>query len=94
MDFPICSECNRSCNEVRRNFGRGLTEYWGAVSYHENWQSVSDCCYEDLIYELEDDDGLDEFDELPVPSASGECGQVSVLDDSDNRGGLLVPGTP
>jgi len=92
MDFPICSECNRPCNEVRRNFGRGLTEYWGAVSYHENWQSVSDCCYDDLIYELEEDDGLD--DEPTTPIASVECSQVSVLDDSDNRGGLLVPGTP
>lgn len=31
MDFPICSECRKSCNEVRRNFGYGRTEYWGAV---------------------------------------------------------------
>ena len=94
MDFPICSECRKSCNEVRRNFGHGRTEYWGAISYHDNWQSVSDCCDEDLIYELEEDDELDECDGLPVSSASGECGQVSVLDAGNNSGGLLVSGTP
>ena len=94
MDFPICSECRKSCNEVRRNFGHGRTEYWGAISYHDNWQSVSDCCDEDLIYELEEDDEMEECDGLPLSSASGECGQVSVLDDSDNRSGLLARGTP
>ena len=56
MKFPICSECKKSCAEVQRDFGYGLTEYWGAVAAHENLQWVSECCDGDLIYELEEQD--------------------------------------
>jgi hypothetical protein len=52
--FPICSECKKSCKEAYRDFGYGLTEYWGAKSSHHNWQWVSACCDGDLIYELEE----------------------------------------
>lgn len=90
MDFPICSECRKPCNEVRRNFGYGRTEYWGAISCHDNWQSVSKCCDGDLIYELEEEDELDDGDGLSASSASGECSQISVLDVGNNSPDLLV----
>ena len=91
MDFPICSECRKFCDSVQRDFGYGMTEYWGAVSSHENLQWVSKCCDGDLIYELEEDDGCDE---LSTSSSSGECGKVSVVDDGYSGAGLLVQGTP
>ncbi len=91
MDFPICSECRKHCVEVQRDFGYGMTEYWGAVSSHENLQWVSKCCDGDLIYELEEDDGSDE---LSTPHSSDECGQVSVVDGGNRGSGLLVQGTP
>jgi hypothetical protein len=45
---------------VERDFGYGRTEYWGAVSSHENWQWVSECCDGDVLSEKE----LEELDEL------------------------------
>jgi hypothetical protein len=49
MDSLICSECREPSYGVWRNFGHGVTEYWGAVSCHENWCLVSKCCSEDLV---------------------------------------------
>ena len=39
-----CSECREPCEEIKRNFGYGSTEYWGAVSTHDKWYWVSKCC--------------------------------------------------
>lgn len=55
-----CSECRKPCQEVRRDFGRGRTEYWGAVSSHENWLWVSDCCDGDVLTK----ENLDELDSV------------------------------
>jgi len=49
--YPICSVCKKSCQEVERDFGYGVTEYWGSVSCHTNIQTVSKCCDGDLLYE-------------------------------------------
>jgi hypothetical protein len=45
---------------VYRDFGFGRTEYWGAVSGHENWQGVSECCDGDVLSKEE----MEELNEL------------------------------
>ena len=51
-----CTECHGQCKEVRRDFGRGLTEYWGAVSAHEDWRWVSECCDAEVVESLEEEE--------------------------------------
>ena len=55
MDSLICSECGEPSYGVWRDYGHGVTEYWGAMSCHENWCLVSKCCGEDLV-ELEEEE--------------------------------------
>lgn len=52
----FCSECKKECVAVRRDFGYGKTEYWGAISTHANWQTVSECCDGDLLEKLEEEE--------------------------------------
>ena len=39
-----CSECGKACKEVKRDFGIGAYEYWGATGSHHVWHWVSECC--------------------------------------------------
>lgn len=52
----VCSECKEPCKEVRRNFGRGLTEYWGSVSADDNWLWVSECCDAEVVELIEEEE--------------------------------------
>ena len=47
MDY--CSECMKPCDTVSLNYGFGRTEYWGAVSGHDDWQTVSKCCESEVL---------------------------------------------
>jgi hypothetical protein len=66
----FCSECRKPCREVKRDFGYGRTEYWGAVSSHENWHVVSECCDGDVLTQEQ----MEEINELN--SASGGVEQL------------------
>lgn len=55
-----CSHCHKPCWEVERDFGYGVTEYWGSISNHSNWQKVSECCDGDVVQTLEElEDGTE-----------------------------------
>lgn len=49
-----CSECGKACKEVKRNFGIGAYEYWGATGSQDNWQWVSHCCDGDVVASLDE----------------------------------------
>lgn len=47
-----CSECRKPNPDiVERDYGYGVTEYWGATSCDVNIQQVSKCCEGDLVEE-------------------------------------------
>lgn len=55
---PWCADCGEPCEAIDIDVGYGVTEYWGAVSNHEDWIVVSDCCEADLIHDEEERDNL------------------------------------
>ncbi len=57
--MTICSVCMKPCDTVERDFGYGVTEFWGAISCHTNIHTVSKCCDGDPI----DEKDLEEIDE-------------------------------
>jgi hypothetical protein len=40
----ICKECGKPCNLIEVDFGHGWSEHFGQIAFHENIQTVSDCC--------------------------------------------------
>lgn len=44
-----CAECRQPCRDVKRDFGIGAYEYWGARAVDTNIQTVSHCCDGDLL---------------------------------------------
>ena len=58
MSYYWCAECGEPCEAIEIDEGYGVTEYWGAVSSHEDWVEVSDCCEADLIDDEEERDNL------------------------------------
>lgn len=40
----VCSACKQPCDLVRRDFGHGDVEVWGAWTTHHDWRLVSECC--------------------------------------------------
>jgi hypothetical protein len=56
MSDGFCSECRKPCVKIRRDYGIGSYEYWGATGVHHNWQTVSECCEEDVLEEIEDEE--------------------------------------
>lgn len=54
MSDGFCSECKKPCREVKRNFGIGAYEYWGATGSQDNWQWVSHCCDGDVVASLDE----------------------------------------
>ena len=53
MADGYCTECHDPCREVRRNFGHGVTEFWGAAATHDDWRWVSHCCDAEVVQSLE-----------------------------------------
>ena len=52
-----CESCKKPYPEiVSRDYGYGVTEYWGFTSCDSNIKEVSKCCEADLIEELEEVD--------------------------------------
>lgn len=64
----FCSECRKPCREVKRDFGYGRTEYWGATSVHSNLHWVSECCDGDVLTREQ----LEEINELNSPGCGVE----------------------
>ena len=51
-----CSYCKQECDVEEVDEGIGAYEYWGATGFHHNWQTVSECCEEDVLEEIEDEE--------------------------------------
>ncbi len=47
-----CSKCDQPCDVVKVNETIEISEFWGSIAYHTEYDLVSDCC----DAELEDDD--------------------------------------
>lgn len=77
-----CAHCGEPCWVTEIDEGYGMTEYWGAVSNHEDWVEVSDCCEAEIIYDEE------ERDNLFADQCQGEATGVNVhpSDQQTNQG--------
>ena len=51
-----CSVCGKSCDAKWEDQGLGPVEFWGALSHHEDWQWVTDCCEAGTVEEPEYED--------------------------------------
>jgi hypothetical protein len=63
-----CSACLEECEAVTIDEGIGHYEYWGATGVDIQLVEVSDCCEEELLDELpEEEDNEDLDQENPGP---------------------------
>jgi hypothetical protein len=56
--MSFCSKCKQECSSVERDFGYGSYDYFGAKGCHTHWEWVSECCEEEILEELDEDDTI------------------------------------
>lgn len=49
--IQVCGDCEKVCEVVTINEGIGLHEFWGAVSVHNDFVEVSECCHSEAVYD-------------------------------------------
>ena len=56
----FCSNCKKPCKGTNVDFGYGVTEFWGSVSNDVNIQYVSQCCEDEMFYDKDLTDPVDQ----------------------------------
>jgi len=51
----ICKACKKPTTPIEANFGIGSYEFWGSIGSNDNIQTVSKCCYFDIVDKLEEE---------------------------------------
>ena len=57
-----CAHCLQECGIITIDEGIGSYEYWGATGVDIRLVEVSDCCEEELLDELPEEDGDEAVD--------------------------------
>lgn len=55
-DSKYCANCLKECNVVTIDEGIGVYEYWGSRSVDIRLVDVSDCCEDELLDELPEEE--------------------------------------
>jgi hypothetical protein len=58
-DQKFCGKCGKPCEVITIDDGIGSHEFWGSVSIHHDYITVSDCCESEQYF-----DEIEAFEEL------------------------------